>query len=180
MENDEKKVYFLVNEEGEIVREISSSNVDRLTNNDIYIRRDSHEGNDPIEKIKINYLKFNKEVALELHQNCPQFFMLLPFINYKENALRFPNGTYITPTNFARYLGMSEIYMMRVFNKLKKLKILSTIRKDNKNIYVVNPYIALCGAGVRKTTKNKFLKTEWEFYKLRKGQDNGEKSSKQE
>lgn len=164
----EQDVYYLMNKDGEVVREITSSSVERLTNNDLYIRRDSPEGNDPIEKVKTNYLKFNKEVFAELYFKCPQVYLILPFVNFKENALRFQNGTYITPTNLARYFGMSEVYMMRVFNKLKKLQIISTIRKDNRNIYVVNPYIALCGSGVRKTTKDRFLKTDWEFFKIRK------------
>ena len=164
----EDKLYYLINEDGEIIREIPSSSAERLKNNDILIRRDSPEGNDPIEKIKYNYLKFNREIGGVIYKECPQFFMLLPFINFKENALRFPNGIYITPTNLARHLGFSEVYMIKVFNKLKKLKIIAKMRKDNRYIYVVNPYIVMCGSGVRKTTKECFEKTKWELLTQRK------------
>lgn len=171
MKEKEIGMYYLMNEDGEIIREIPSSSAERLVNNDIIIRRDSPEGNDPIEKIKYSYLKFNKIVSIELYKECPQFFMLIPFINFKENALRFSNGVYITPTNFARHLGFSETYMIRTFNKLKKLKIIAKMKKDGKYIYVVNPYIVMCGSGVRKSTKDCFEKTDWELLAERKGKN---------
>lgn len=160
--------YYIVNDSGEILREIGKDSV-RLINNDIYIMSDSPKSNDPVEKIKYNYLKVNKAIGFEMYKKCPQFYMLLPFINFKENALIFSNGTYITPTNLARHLGFSKVYMVKLFDKMRKLKIIAKKRKDNRYIYVVNPYIVMRGLGVFKSTKECFQKTEWELLGHRKG-----------
>lgn len=165
-------LYYLVNEEGEIVREIPSSSVERISKNDIYIKRDSPEDIDPVERVKYNYLKFNKEACDEVLRVCPQFYYLVKYINFKENALRFSNGTYVTPTSAAKALGFTNTYMLRVFTKLKKYKIIAKLKKDRRYIYVVNPYIVMCGAGVKKTTKECFQKTEWEALAYGKGKLN--------
>ena len=167
MSEKDKAIYYLVNENGEILREIGKESV-RLINEEIYIMSDSPKGNEPIEKIKYNYLKINKAIGFEMYKKCPQFYMLLPFINFKENALIFTNGTYITPTNLARHLGFSNVYMIKLFDKMRRLKIIAKIRKNNRNIYVVNPYIVMRGLGVYKTTKDCFQKTEWELLGNRK------------
>ena len=171
MSNKEENLYYIVNQNGEILREIGTDSV-RLINNDIYIMKDSPEGNDPIEKMNFGYLKINKAVGVELYEKCPQFLLLIPFINFKENALRYSNGEYITPTNFARHLGFSEVYMIKLFDKMRKLKIIAKLRKDNRYIYVVNPHIILRGSGVRVTTKELFQKTDWEILGKRKGNVN--------
>lgn len=172
MKKKDETLYYIVNQNGEILREIGQDSV-RLVNNDIYIMRDSPEGNDPTAKVKYSYLKKNKAVGEVLYNECPQFLLLEDYINFKENALRYSNGEYITPTNFARHLGYSEIYMTRLFNKMRKLKIIAKLRKDNRYIYVVNPYIAMRGAEVRKSTLELFRKTEWEMLGKRKGKLNG-------
>ena len=98
----------------------------------------------------------------------PTIFYVIPFINFKENALIFANGTYITPTNLARHLEFSRVYMVKLFDKMRKLKIIAKKRKENRYIYVVNPYIVMRGLGVYKTTKDCFQKTEWELLGHRK------------
>ena len=61
MSEKKETMYYIVNDSGEILREIGRESV-RLINNDIYIMSDSPKGNDPVEKIKYNYLKIHFDI----------------------------------------------------------------------------------------------------------------------
>ena len=153
-----QKNYFLIDEDGEIVQEMGSD-LSRLLGKDILIR-----SNVPLRKtLKFDYkfVKLNYKAVYKIYKECPQIIILLEYAHFKDNVLTYPNGVYVTPTNLAKKLGYSEDYMRSVFKKLKELKAIDVIRERNRNVYVLNPYIAIKGNEIYEDIAVKFERTEW-------------------
>lgn len=169
MINEDKDLYYLVNSKGEVIQELGTD-VDRLLNNDIIVRsKVKYRGT---TKLNYKYIKLNYNAVGKIYSECPQLFLLLQFVNYKDNVLRFTNGVTCNPTNVAKRLGCSPEYMMRVFRKLKSLNAIKIIREDNKNVYVLNPYIGLKGNSIYTDILKNFEQTEWHKQIEEKGKEN--------
>lgn len=169
MENNR---YFVLDaENGELVRGLGN-NLDDVFNTTGNFRGTRIEGIKQFKETDYKYIKVNFNVLNLLVDRAPITLKLLKYVNYKENALMFPNGVYINQTNLAKDLGVSREYICRKFRDLKKLKIINTIKKDRKTIYLLNPYIATKGEKIYIEVFDKFIKTEWEKLAKKKGKRN--------
>lgn len=161
----EKQMYYLMNGEGEIIQELGSD-LDRILNNDILIR------GTPIRRTRkydYKYVKLNYKAIKELLKQCPLAIYLLQFVKYETNILAFANGTPINQTNFAKEVGISRQTACELFKKLRKLRVIDTIRVNNKNVYILNPYVALKGNKIYEDIAVKFDQTEWERLSEKRG-----------
>jgi hypothetical protein len=110
---------------------------------------------------------------MELYKRCPQILMILPYINYEDNVLKYSNGKLVTATNFAKHTGYNKNYISEVFKKLREHKIVEMTKINGKYTYVVNPYVAMRGKRMIVSTINRFENTDWELLgKKRRGNKN--------
>lgn len=168
--NDDRYV-LLDSKDGTIIRGMGND-LDRIITADSYIHTKGREKIVPVVKIEYKYVKFNNAVAPKIYKECPQVLLLLKFLSYKENSLIFPNGTYINQTNLAKALGFSRVYICELFKELKRKRVLDVMKKNGRNIYILNPYIATKGNEVYAEVLEKFAKTEWEREIEEKGKRN--------
>jgi len=164
----EEHTYYLMNSEGEIIQELGND-LDRILNNDIIIR------GTPIRrtrKFDYKYVKINYKAIKVLEKECPLAIYLLQYLNYKTNVLAFSNGTLINQTNFAKDIGISRQTACNLFKKLIKLRVIDTLRVNDRKGYVLNPYIALKGNQIYEDIAVKFEKTEWQRLSEKRGTHN--------
>lgn len=169
--------YYIVNGDGEVVQDLGE-NIDnaiftRLDENDVVIKKGIGIGQEETRELKLDFAKFNYKAGMELYKRCPQILMILPFINYEDNVLKYSNGKLVTATNFAKHTGYNKNYISEVFKKLRENRIIEMIKIDGKYTYVVNPYVVMKGKRVIISTIDKFKKTDWELIgRKRKGYKN--------
>lgn len=169
--------YYIVNEAGEVLQDLGE-NIDnavftRLDPNDIVIKKGIGIGQEETKEVKLDFAKFNFKAGMELYKKCPQILMILPYINYEDNVLKYSNGTLVTATNFAKHTGYNKNYISEVFKKLREHKIVEMTKINGKYTYVVNPYVAMRGKRMIVSTINRFENTDWELLgKKRRGNKN--------
>lgn len=124
------------------------------------------------EKLKYDYVKFNYKASFEIYHKCPQLLLLIPFISYKDNVLKFANGHFATMSGLARNLGFNEDYFRgKLMKKLKDLDVAKVIKHNGKKAIVINPYVVYKGKEVSSTIKELFENSDWAI--LANGGSNG-------
>lgn len=172
--------YYIVDDDGQIVQDLGE-NIDnavftRLDENDIVIKKGTGIGNEETRELNLDFAKFNFKAGMELYKRCPQVLMILPYINYEDNVLKYSNGTLVTASNFAKHTGYNKDYIVTVFKKLRDNKIIEMTKIDKKYVYAVNPYIVMRGKKMIVSTLDKFENTDWELIgKKRRGSKNAKK-----
>lgn len=164
-----QKMYYLIDEDGEIVQEMGND-LARLVGNDILIR--SNAPFKKTRKLDYKFTKINYNAIDKIYKECPLGLLLLPFINYKSNSLRFSNGVYINQTNFAKKIGLTRQTINNSFKKLLELKVIDKIRVERRDIYIFNPYIAIKGNEIYEEICEKFDGTEWQKLAEERGKRN--------
>lgn len=159
--------YYIVNGDGEIVQDLGE-NIDnaiftRLDENDIVIKKGTGIGKEETKEVRLDFAKINYKAGMEFYKRCPQILMILPFINYEDNILKYSNGTLVTASNFAKHTGYNKDYIVQVFKKLKDNKIIEMTKIDGKYVYAVNPYVVMKGKKMIVSTLDKFKDTDWEL-----------------
>ena len=123
-------------------------------------------------KMNFDYVKFNYKASIKLYQTCPQILILIPFIGFKDNILKFANGRNATMKGLARSLGFSEDYFKGKFlKKLKDLDVVKVTMIKGKRAIVVNPFIVYKGKEVLIEVKELFKDSDWAI--LANGGTNG-------
>ena len=126
-------------------------------------------------KMNFDYVKFNYKASLKLYEVCPQILLLIPFIGFKDNVLKFANGHNATMKGLARSLGFSEDYFKGKFlKKLKDLELVKVAMIKGKRAIVVNPYVVYKGKEILIEVKELFKDTDWAI--LANGGSNGRQS----
>lgn len=173
--------YFIVNAGGEIVQDLGE-NIDnavftRLDPNDVVIKRGTGVGLEETKEVELDFAKINYKAGLEFYKKCPQILMIMPFINFTDNILKYSNGTVVTATNFAKHTGYNKDYIVQVFRKLRENRIIELIKVNGKIAYAVNPYVVFKGKRITVSTIDKFKNTDWQILgKKRKGILNGKET----
>lgn len=167
---EESRYFILDTQNGELIRGLGNNlgdifNTGSFTGTKI-------QGIREFKKVDYKYIRVNNNATNTLWEKAPFTFRLFKYLNYKENALMFPNGVYVNQTNLAKDLNISRVYVCREFKKLKELKIINTIKKDRKVIYLLNPFIATKGSEIYIEVFDRFIKTEWERIAEQKGKRN--------
>lgn len=177
--------YYIVNGKGEVVQDlgenINNAIFRRLDENDIVIKRGTGIGEEETKELNLDFAKFNFKAGMELYKRCPQILMILPYINYEDNYLKYSNGTLVTAGNFSKHTGYNKDYVNEVFRKLRKNKIIEMTKLKGKYVYVVNPYVVMRGKKMIVSTINKFENTDWQLLgQKRRGNKDGKRKKKSE
>lgn len=113
-------------------------------------------------KLKYDYVKFNFKAAISIYHKCPQLFLLIPFISYKDNILKFNNGHNATMKGLAKQLGFNGDYFKgKLLKKLKDLDIAKVIKHNGKRAIIINPYIVYKGKEITREAKELFENSDW-------------------
>ncbi len=169
--------YYIVNDAGDVIQDLGE-NIDnatftRLDPNDIVIKKGIGIGQEETKEVKLDFAKINFKAGMEFYKKCPQILMILPYINYEDNILKYSNGTLVTATNFAKHTGYNKNYIAEVFKKLRANRIVEMIKINGKYTYVVNPYVVMRGKEMIVSTIDRFKGTDWELLgKKRRGAKN--------
>ena len=169
---EESRYFILDTQSGELVRSLGDNLDNILGSGNVIYTRNQKEGIKEVRKVDYKYIKLNNKIGKRLYTECPQILLLIDYLSYKENSLIFPNGVYVNQTNLAKALGYSRVYVCQMFRELKRKRVLDTIKKNGKNIYVINPYIVTRGNEVYAEVLDKFNKTEWQMLLEEKGKRN--------
>lgn len=156
------KQYFLVNDEGEVLKTVENPETSLviLNKGDRVIRKKSIDYLANTEKIKYPFIKVNYEQFGDICREVPLVGCLLPFIIYSNCMLVYENNVFVTPRNFAMRLGISYSTSRRVFRTLEKMGVIKKqLSSPNKYIYYFNPYIACRGTRIEVETLNMFCKS---------------------
>lgn len=160
--------YYIVNDGGEVIQDLGE-NIDnatftRLDPNDVVIKRGAGIGLEETKEVDFNYAKINYKAGMELYKKCPQVLMILPYINFMDNILKYSNGKLVTASNFAKHTGYNKNYITEVFKKLRDNEIISIVSIRGKVAYKVNPYVVMKGKKMTVSTIELFKNTDWEIY----------------
>lgn len=164
----EDELLYIINQNGEILREIGTD-YERITKNTIIIKPNVAYRDEA--RIDYSYAKLNSKIGITIYNECPQILLILPYLEYKTNFLMFPNGRYINQTNFAKATGLSRVYICELFKKFKKMEILKTVKVNKKNVYMLNPYIAMKGNRIYTDLIENFKNTKWKNLKKEREKD---------
>lgn len=169
--------YYIVNGDGEIVQDlgenIENAIFTRLDENDIVIKKGTGIGKEETKEVRLDFAKINFKAGMEFYKKCPQVLMILPYINYEDNILKYSNGTLVSASNFAKHTGYNKDYIVQVFKKLRDNRIIEMTKIDGRYVYAVNPYVIMRGKKMIVSTLDKFKDTDWELIgKKRRGSKN--------
>lgn len=113
-------------------------------------------------RMDYDYVKLNYKACAKLYKECPQFFLLIPFIDFKDNVLKFSNGHNATLRGLARKLGYSENYFKGDFiKKLKDSGLVVITTFQGKRAIIVNPYVVIKGKEISLEVKEMFKDSKW-------------------
>lgn len=89
-------------------------------------------------------------------------FYLIQFISYKSGLLQHPNGKPLTTDFIINDFSMNRTDIYRCLKLLKDKQIIAIVlREDRKQYYMFNPFIAIKGKRVDKTSIHTFLDTQY-------------------
>ena len=153
--------HYLVNEEGEVVRELNEdTRLVEVGSGDRVVRSNSitsyKNKTSTTRKVEFPFVKVNVKWVGDIGYDYPLFCTLLKYLHYEDNMLVFPNGKPINVANLSRDSGKSYITCYRQMMSLIKLDVVKKVKTGNRYIYYLNPYLALCSKRVLITTLDMF------------------------
>ena len=89
------------------------------------------------------------------------FFYLLENVRYGSNAAKEDNGTLITRETISFELSMPISNVHRATVKLCQRGLIAIAKIDIGKVFIVNPFVAMRGKSIDKTTYDLFKKTRW-------------------
>ncbi len=150
-------VRYIVDEEGEILREISKNAI-------VYDKGQLNIAT-ATEKITMDFLKVNPKTINKIDLNLKYVVILLDYVEFRTGILRYKNGRQIRKIkDFSKIFGISEQVVYRVIKDLINRDIIHK-RKDEEGHYyfLFNPYIAHKGDRVSRDLVKEFYNTEWRY-----------------
>lgn len=152
-----EKIRYLVDEQGEILREISET--DRILSNG---QVNFVNG---VGEIKFNFCKLNVNSVEELGNNLGYAMRLLKYVEIGTGILKYTNGKTMTSAKgIGKKLNLSERSSQRVVRRLISEDIIHRHRNKMGTYFVYNPYIAHVGKKISKDLINEFELSRWRKY----------------
>lgn len=147
--------YYLCNEEGEVIREVSP--------NEKLLSNGQTEYLLGTEKISYDFVKLNIEVIKDFGNLLKYIVKLLPYIELGTGILKYKNGLKIrTSKGFCRIFNIKEDRAEIVVRELKREDIIHKCKnKEDGMFFVFNPFIAHCSRRVPTTLYREFYTSKW-------------------
>jgi hypothetical protein len=155
---------YVVDENGEIV--------DKIEDGDRILRGKSREyllrqgENEKLPKDAL-FIKMFKDALPELASEgltIPEsrvFFYLLENVRYESNVAKYNTGELITRDHICFDMKMSLSNVQRAIVRLCQRGLVAITKIDVGKVFIVNPFVAMRGNSIDKTTYDLFKKTKW-------------------
>ena len=151
MENTE---YFVVNEKGEILRELGSRYV-ILNGKQIDYSKE-------LKKLNIPFVKLNPYAYEVLEDYTKYISKLLKTLEYQTNILKFSNGRTINKRrHFDQIFGVGSTTCKKILKYLEEEDVIHKCYDKGIKFYVFNPYIAQYSDKVSKDLIKEFRTSKW-------------------
>lgn len=150
--------WYVVNEQGEILREASPN--ERVISNG---QSDYLLGT---ERIDFEFVKLNTKLIGDLGVLIKYVIELLPFIELGTGILKFKNGVkFKNNKSFMRIFNVKEGRADLIVYQLKKDDIIHKCKNKIDGVYFVfNPFIAHCSRRVPNALYKEFFNSKWRGY----------------
>lgn len=89
------------------------------------------------------------------------FFYLLENIRYDSNVSKYGDGTLITREALSQDLGLPISNVHRAVTNLCQKGLIAITKINVGKVFIVNPFVAMRGKTIDKTTYDLFKKTKW-------------------
>lgn len=156
-----EKVQYIVNEEGEVVDEVSSDEtIVKLRPGDRVYRKSTENKKDKMVSIKFPFIKLNLDAAWELTKYRLSF-LLMCYIEYQTGRLVFKNGMPINRKNLAKACGVSQVTINRKLPILIEHEIVKVVKDGRDDVFFFNPFIAHIGKQVTNSLYEMFKDSYW-------------------
>ena len=165
--------FYLVNEEGEIINEISTKDGDRIIVDRKEVRDNKLKTQSYLaetEKLNYPFIKLNMKEIEKVADISLDIFKLLPYTGYLDNVLKFNNGILLNMTHVEKIIGNSREYVRRSVANMVENDLLRKHGRGKSAYFVINPWICHKGKRISKLTLEEFENSKW------RGADNSDDS----
>lgn len=157
---------YIVNEEGEVLNEISEKGrIVVIDDGDRILKKNSilsyRRKKDNTSKVDYGFIKLNERYIREAGRDCSIFLTLLENLSYGDNLLMFPNGRYLNATKVASLSGVSYATCRRQINILLERDVIHKVKVGKQTLYYFNPYIATKGKYIDNDTLEMFKNSKY-------------------
>lgn len=155
---------YIIDEEGEIVDVINEGDSILRGNSKKYIIKQNE--NEKLPK-DIQFVKMFKSSLPQLASEgltIPEskvFFYLLENVRYESNVAKYGTGKLITRDDICFDLKLPTSNVQRAVVRLCQKGLIAIAKIDIGKVFIVNPFVAMRGVSIDKTTYDLFKKTKW-------------------
>lgn len=154
---------YVVNENGEIVDKIASSDkYVKLSEGDRVVRKNAIRYLENTVDVKYQFIKINPYVFIPYAKKYSILLSLLYYIGYMDGVLSYVNGKPVRMKDIPKICNVCESTAKKQIRGLMKDDIIHKV-KDNKSkqtYLVMNPYVALIGKKIYLSLYEEFKLSE--------------------
>lgn len=129
-----------------------------------YLREQNNKLEHPRDEEFLKLFKLALPELTSIGLSVPEsrvFFYLLGNVRYESNIAKYNNGKLITRENISVDLNMSTSNVHRAVTKLCERGLIAITKIDIGKVFIVNPFVAMRGKTIDKTTYDLFKHTKW-------------------
>lgn len=157
-------MYQIVNEDGVIVGQLEEG--DRIVKKKTLDKLRAEDGKLTLPKGE-NFIKVFQDALPQLAScglstmESQVFFFLIKNLRYESNAATYSNGKLITRENLCEDLGTNTTSIQKAIARLISKSLIAEVKIDLGKVFIVNPFVAMVGNKLEKTSYDLFKHTKW-------------------
>lgn len=158
------KELYVVNEEGEIIDKIESSDkYVKLSDGDKVVRKGVLQYLNDTVDIKYRFVKINPHVYGEIAKKYPIINKLIKYLGYMDGILSYKNGKKIKMKDIPKICEVSESTAKRQIKGLLECDVIHKKRdkKERQTYLIMNPYVAYIGRKIYLSLYEEFKLSEY-------------------
>ena len=158
---NEQDTLYVVNENGEVIDTIPAHDkYVKLSEGDkVFRKKTLHYLRDTID-IKYRFVKIN---FLVFYKYCKKYSMLATLVchvGYMDNICEYKNGKRVTSKGLPKLCGVSPATVKRQLKGMIADDLIHRVKENNKNVFMVNPYLCMRGRRIYYSTYKEFEQSE--------------------
>lgn len=156
--------YKIIDENGVVIGELQEGDRIVRKNSLKHLAEQMNKVNPPKDEEFIKMFKRALPQLTSCGLSIPEsrvFFYLLENVRYESNVAKYNNGKLITRENISEDLEMPTSNVHRSIVKLCDKGLIAIAKIDIGKVFIVNPFVAMRGNSIDKTTYDLFKNTRW-------------------
>lgn len=161
-----KEELYVVNESGEIIDKIESSDrYVKLSEGDKVVRKGTLQYLSDTVDIKYHFIKVNDAIYGELANKYSILNILIKYVGYMDGILSFKNGKKLNFKNICQVCKVSDVTARKQLKGLMEDDVIHRIPGKGREVnYIMNPFVAFKGKKVYLSLYNEFKLSEYRNY----------------